>query len=424
MKSYELNEKQLEAVNSQADNVLIIAPAGSGKTSTLVAAIQKYKNDNPKARVSAITFTRKSAEDLNHRLFGYEGINSSTIHSWAYQELEKLAARIHREEPNNAFKIKLLQEEKIKEILQELLEKRKYIYVKVNILYNYVMGNYNMDISDKLRAMFQAIHKDYIEYKQKFGLYDFTDLPQYLLDKLNDYDRGIEDIDALFVDEFQDVDDIQLELFERVSAAKRFYIGDPQQSIYIFRGATEDVMKKLRGFKMYNLDVNYRSNQEIIDFASTYQNEAVFNPILFSGQLESYKSSILAEKGDGGEVYVLNRTGSAYKVNEYIKYKGSEIVESFLKKGPMILCRKNKEVREIQGIGYDKVQTIHQAKGLEYPYVIVTDFEVRGVEDINLSYVAMTRAEDGLLAANYDAFIKILERLKQEKKLNNASNLF
>jgi ATP-dependent exoDNAse (exonuclease V) beta subunit len=212
-----------------------------------------------------------------------------------------------------------LQEEKIKEILQELLEKRKYIYVKVNILYNYVMGNYNMDISDKLRAMFQAIHKDYIEYKQKFGLYDFTDLPQYLLDKLNDYDRGIEDIDALFVDEFQDVDDIQLELFERVSAAKRFYIGDPQQSIYIFRGATEDVMKKLRGFKMYNLDVNYRSNQEIIDFASTFQNEAVFNPILFSGQLESYKSSILAEKGDGGEVYVLNRTGSAYKVNEYIK---------------------------------------------------------------------------------------------------------
>lgn len=81
MKSYELNDKQLEAVNSQADNVLIIAPAGSGKTSTLVAAIQKYKNDNPKARVSAITFTRKSAEDLNHRLFGYEGINSSTIHS-------------------------------------------------------------------------------------------------------------------------------------------------------------------------------------------------------------------------------------------------------------------------------------------------------------------------------------------------------
>jgi len=424
MKTFDLNEKQLEAVNSLSDNVLIIAPAGSGKTSTLISAIQKYKQDNPDGRVVAITFTRKSADDLRQRLSQYQGIFPSTIHSWAFQELEKLANKVREEDPNSGFKIKLLQDEKIKEILEELTKKRRYNYVKVDILFNYVMGNYNMDISDKLRSMFQAINRDYLEYKEKFGLYDFTDLPQYLLDKLNDYDRRIEDTDALFVDEFQDVDDVQLELFERVDAAKRFYIGDPKQSIYIFRGATEDVMKKLRGFKMYNLDVNYRSNQEIIDFASTYQNEAVFNPILFSGQLESYKSSILAEKGEGGEVYVLNRGGSAYKVNEYIKYKGYDILKDFLEKSPMILCRKNKEVRAVKALGYDKVQTIHQAKGLEYPYVIVTDFEVRGVEDINLSYVAMTRAEKGLLAANYTSFIKLMEKLKQTNDLPNFESLF
>lgn len=424
MKAFDLNEKQLEAVNSTADKVLIIAPAGSGKTSTLISSIEKYKEENPDAKVVAITFTRKSADDLRERLRKYNGIFPSTIHSWSYQELEKLAEKVHQENPNNAFKIKLLQDEKIKEILEELLKKRRYQYVKVDILFNFVMGNYNMDISDKLRAMFQAVHRDYLEYKEKFGLYDFTDLPQYLLNKLNDYDRRIEDIDALFVDEFQDVDDVQLELFERVDAAKRFYIGDPQQSIYIFRGATEDIMKKLRGFKIYNLDVNYRSNQEIIDFASTYQNEAVFNPILFSGQLESYKSSILAEKGEGGEVYVLNRAGSAYKVNEYIKYKGYDIVKDFIEKSPMILCRKNKEVRAIQAFGYSKVQTIHQAKGLEYAHVIVTDFEVQGVEDINLSYVAMTRAEKSLLAANYSAFIKILEKLQQNNPQYDKESLF
>lgn len=424
MSTFDLNEKQLEAVNSLSDNVLIIAPAGSGKTSTLISAIEKYKTDNPEARVVAITFTRKSSDDLRERLKKYNGIYPSTIHSWAYQELEKLAMKLHEEDPNSGFKIKLLQDEKIKEILEELLQKRRYQYVKVDILFNFVMGNYNMDINDKLRAMFQAVQRDYLEYKEKFGLYDFTDLPQYLLDKLNDYDRRIEDIDGLFVDEFQDVDDVQLELFERVSAAKRFYIGDPQQSIYIFRGATEDVMKKLRGFKIYNLDVNYRSNQEIIDFASTYQQEAVFNPILFSGQLESYKSSILAEKGEGGEVYVLNRAASAYKVNEYIKYKGYDIVKEFLEKSPMILCRKNKEVRAIQALGYSKVQTIHQAKGLEYPHVIVTDFEVQGVEDINLSYVAMTRAEKSLLAANYTAFMKILEKIKNDDPSFDKQSLF
>jgi len=90
----------------------------------------------------------------------------------------------------------------------------------------------------------------------------------------------------------------------------------------------------------------------------------------------------------------------------------------------MILCRKNKEVRAIKAAGYDRVQTIHQAKGLEYPYVIVTDFEVQGVEDINLSYVAMTRAEKGLLAANYSAFMKVIDKLKQTKELPNLGSLF
>ena len=146
------------------------------------------------------------------------------------------------------------------------------------------------------------------------------------------YDKNIENIDALFVDEFQDVDDIQLELFERVQAEKKFYIGDPQQSIYIFRGATEDVMNKLKGFKLYNLDINYRSNQEIIDFASSYQQNALIDPITFSGQLESYKSSILCEKGEGGNVYILARTGSAYKVNEFIKEKGEKNSRRILKK--------------------------------------------------------------------------------------------
>ena len=90
----------------------------------------------------------------------------------------------------------------------------------------------------------------------------------------------------------------------------------------------------------------------------------------------------------------------------------------------MILCRKNKEVKAIKELGYNNVQTIHQAKGLEYPVVIVTDFEIRGIEDVNISYVAMTRAESHLLAANYGAFIKILEKLKSANKLNGYGDLF
>lgn len=419
-----LNPKQMEAVNAVEDRVLIVAPAGSGKTSTLIGAIQKYKEENEDDVVVAITFTNKATDELIHRLGPLKSVYPSTIHSWAYQELSRLSQAIQLEDPNSSFKIKLLQDDRIKEILTEMLKKKKYFYVKVDILFSYIMGNYNMDISDSLRQIFQVVKAEYVNYKEIHGLYDFTDLPKYLLDKLNDYDRDITGIDALFVDEFQDVDDIQLELFERVQAKKKFYIGDPQQSIYIFRGATEDVMKKLHGFKMYNLDINYRSNQEIIDFASTYQQTALSSPITFTGQLESYRSSILCDKGNGGNVYVLARTGSAYKINEFVKYRGEKVVEDFLKLEPMILCRKNKEVKAIKELGWEKVQTIHQAKGLEYPAVIVTDFEIRDVEDINISYVAMTRAESNLLAANYTAFMKIMEKLKPQIQVQSRNSLF
>lgn len=408
---FNLNEKQWDAIRAPEQNTVIIAPAGSGKTTTLTAAIKYYKELNPMANVVAITFTNKATEDLYARLGTMPFTRISTIHSWAYNELVKLSEKQQRIDPGNSFKIKLLQDEKIKEILGELVRKRRYNYVKIDILFIYVMGNFSMNISDRLKAMFDAIRRDYIDFKEKQGLYDFTDLPQYLLDKMLDYDAYIEDIDGLFVDEFQDVDDVQLQIFDRVLATKKVYIGDPRQSIYQFRGATPEVLKQLKGFTSYELDINYRSHQEIIDFANTFQDSAANGPITPAGLLESYRSKIKCERGEGGVVYTLPRTGSAYKINEYIKESGEKIVREFLELNPMILCRKNKEVKEIQDLGWKRVQTVHQAKGLEYDAVIATDFETEVEEDINIMYVAMTRAKTHLLVADYKAFIRILEKI-------------
>lgn len=406
---YFLNEKQWLAIKAPEANTVIIAPAGSGKTTTLTASIEYYKENNPNANVVAITFTNKATEELFKKLGQLPFTRISTIHSWAYNELVKLSERQNALEPGSSFRIKLLREDKIKEILTTLITRRRYNYIKVDILYLYVMGNFSMNISDRLRTMFDAIRRDYIEFKSTQGLYDFTDLPQYLLDKMLDYDAYIKDIDGLFVDEFQDVDDIQLQIFDRVLATKKVYIGDPRQSIYQFRGATPEVLQQLEGFTGYELDINYRSFQEIIDFANTFQDNAQNSPMTPAGQLESYSSKIKCEKGKGGVVYALPRTGSAYKINEFIKEPGLKIVREFLEKNPMILCRKNKEVKEIEELGWPRVQTVHQAKGLEYESVIVTDFDTETDEDINIMYVAMTRAKSHLLVADYRAFIKILE---------------
>ena len=91
-------------------------------------------------------------------------------------------------------------------------------------------------------------------------------------------------------------------------------------------------MHKLHDFKLYELDTNYRSNQEIVDFASTFQNGGVLGKSTFSGQLESYRSAIDCEKGLGGNVKILARTGSAYTVNKFIKESGEGRKRIFRKK--------------------------------------------------------------------------------------------
>ena len=417
----QFNEKQKLAIQCNETEIVIIAPAGSGKTTTLVGAITRYKNENPDSKVVAITFTRKAAEDLSNKLMEYTNIRTSTIHSWAYTELDILSKRVSKEFPQNTFKVKLLEEDRIKEILNSIIKNRGYKYLNMYQLYSYVMGNYNIEVNDKLKRVFQSVKDSYVAYKEDNGLYDFTDLPQYLLDKLNDYGLNIEKIDALFVDEFQDVDETQLELFNRVPAQKKFYIGDPQQAIYIFRGATPDVLDKLDDFKTHDLNINYRSYQEIVDFASSVQDKAMIQGVNFTIEKESSRSNIECIKGYGGNVYTLNASGDAYKVNEYIRVKGIDVIRGFIMRNSMILCRKNKEVRAIKNLGYDNVSTIHQAKGLEYESVIITSFELApgNMEEINIAYVGMTRAEDYLLAADYNAFIYLLPKIMPDYKKAN-----
>lgn len=128
------------------------------------------------------------------------------------------------------FKIKILQEPQIKDILQELVD--EYIKhsrirsINIEILYSFIMGNKNMDIKDSFKKTLIALETRYIKYKRDNVLYDFTDYPLYLYDVLNTFDESINNIDALFVDEYQDVDEIQFELFKKVNANKKFFVGD------------------------------------------------------------------------------------------------------------------------------------------------------------------------------------------------------
>lgn len=410
-------------VKEEEKNVVIQANAGSGKTFTLTMAIGNYRYEYINDSIVAITFTRAAKAEMEDRLhtMGIYDVDVATIHAWAKTRLDKFAKQYNIE-------LAIIQEPEIKKILKEkivpeyLRTHRAIRTVNVEILYSFIAGAKNMDVSDNYKKTLLALEERYKAYKKENGLYDFGDYPKYLLDIMLQYDEYIYDIDALFVDEFQDVDPDQFDVFTRVDTKKKFYIGDLKQSIYQFRGADGEVFDKLDDFKQYNLQYNYRSYQAIIDFATEFymSNRAALDMGIENSITEFVPTGrnnglVTCARGDGGEVYVMYEPSwtDEYNCDKHTE-KGSSTLEGvaafkyFMSLNPQVLCRTNKQVRELCASGLNAT-TIHQAKGLEYKNVLIVDFTVGTEEDLNIAYVGLTRAEDKLMIISYKVLLELLQ---------------
>lgn len=405
-----LDNSQAAAVTSEGRNILIKASAGSGKTKTLISAIAKYRSEYLNDKINAITYTRAAKAEMESRLksMGVNDVQVSTIHSWCLDQLNRFSKKYD-------FRINVLQEREIKEILRNIVNEylktnRNIKSINVDILYNFISGNKNMDITDNYKRTLLAVERRYIRFKEDNNLYDFTDYPKYLFDVLNTFNETIDNIDALFVDEFQDVDPIQFAIFKKTNANKKFFIGDSWQSIYVFRGADGEVFDKLEDFDLYTLDFNYRSYQEIIDYACSVYNNGVAGEPSILDTYSSDRSPIRCSRGYGGEVTLIHSTYD-YEIlssNENTEGNIHKQFESMLASGAMILCRANKQVKLIQQYGYFNTSTVHQAKGLEYDNVIVVDMNLKEQEDLNVAYVALTRAKDRLMVINWNVLESLL----------------
>lgn len=405
----EYNPEQQVVITSEESDILVHAAAGSGKTHALIGAVLQYRIAHPNARIDVITFTRAATSELKKRLaaFGVTDVNVSTIHVWAREFLGIYASLYH-------FDLRLIYEKDIRAILSEIIAnyKRK---VEVDPVYKYICDGMRSNIPERIKVTYDAIERRYINYKRINALYDFTDYPLYLYDILTKYDEYIQDVDALFVDELQDIDYEQAAVFRRVNTYKKFFIGDEKQMIYAFRGASPDIFNKLQaGFTTYKLVTNYRSKQEIIDLATTLYNVG-------RGYIESNRkftcsdicvptgpSDVHCERGSGGTVYVIDPFGATNDINGN-PVSDKELV-SFINKRPMILCRTNKMVNTIKQSGYIQTSTIHQAKGLEYDNVILVDCDINSIDDLNVMYVGETRARDGLLIASLSTVVNLIEK--------------
>ena len=285
-----LNPAQLEAVNYNGGPCLIIAGAGTGKTKTLTCKIAKLIQDGvPPFKILAVTFTNKAAKEMRERLNMLVGGVAGQI--WIYT-FHSFALRILRQNAEAAKLVRdfvIYDETEQKKVITLCLEEMGVKEAKKEV--NYYVSIISRAKDEMLSVedfLAQAVASNnekkmqvaevYRRYQAKldasFAL-DFGDLlfKTVLLLKNNQAVREYyqQFFQYILVDEYQDTNKTQYILTSVLAQKHRnlCVVGDPDQSIYSWRGANiKNILNFERDFKdakVITLEENYRSTQVILD---------------------------------------------------------------------------------------------------------------------------------------------------------------
>ena len=305
MSDYVLNKEQLQAVKYNKGPLLIIAGAGTGKTSVIVEKIKylvKKKLAKPE-QILALTFTEKAAAEMEERVdkampYGYFQMNISTFHAFADRILKE-----------NGYQIGLSLNFRLMTEAETIIFLKQNLFL-FNLKYFRPLGNPNKfleallqhfsrlrdeDVSPKEYIRFAKkggelikreryfelaeAYQTYQKLKIKEGLMDFADLVYYSLQLFRQRPNVLRQYQQqypfILVDEFQDTNIAQYQLIKFLCPTKKnphlTIVADDSQAIYKFRGASVSniisFMKDYKKAKQITLKKNYRSNQTILDNA-------------------------------------------------------------------------------------------------------------------------------------------------------------
>ncbi len=330
-----LNDKQREAVYTTEGPVLILAGAGSGKTTVLINRIAYLigaKNVFP-SQILAITFTNKAAAELKSRLetmLGSEGemVWASTFHSLCVRILRRDIEKIGYPSSFNIFD-RADQLTVVKECLKEMnLDDKTYppkaVLSQIGRAKDELMtpedfakamsGDFRMEKTAQIYSLYQR-------KLQKYGSLDFDDIIMLTVKLFEEHEEVLAYYQRRFqyimVDEYQDTNHAQYRLVSLLADAHRnlCVVGDDDQSIYKFRGANiENILsfeKQYTNAKVIKLEENYRSTQNILDAA----NNVIKNNMGRKGK------SLWTSKGEGEKIKIIkaqNEHDEGQKIAERI----------------------------------------------------------------------------------------------------------
>jgi DNA helicase II / ATP-dependent DNA helicase PcrA len=288
-----LNEEQREAVLHDKGPALILAGAGSGKTRVVTFRITRLIQEKkvPPSRIMAVTFTNKAAQEMRNRIAalvgrsGAQGIFMGTFHSFCLQML-----KIHGEKLGYRAGFTIYDDSDQKSLIKECLWDLKWDEKQVHpqAVHSYISAAKNelknpKEYEEMAAGIFmEKVAQIYPRYQAKLkqnNAMDFDDLLFNAVMLLKQYPEILESyrqrFDYVMVDEYQDINTTQYQLVSAIAHPLNnlYVVGDPDQSIYGWRGA--DIRNILRfeqdfpGAKIFKLQQNYRSTKSIIQTAQS-----------------------------------------------------------------------------------------------------------------------------------------------------------
>ena len=417
-----LNDAQKEAVVAEDKHLRIIAGAGSGKTRVLtmrIAYLIEKMGVFPK-NILAITFTNKAAAEMKSRIGAMLGDDLNTV--WI-STIHSLCMRILREDiaamgyPKN---FTVVDQNDQHQILKEAY--KEYGIDKKNLSYGNVLnyiGNCKTERMSPERAMMLASGDyneenkakvyDYYEKRLKsiYGL-DFDDLILWTVEMFSKFEmikkKWSNRFEYIHVDEFQDIDKTQYQLIKQLSSVHDniYVVGDPDQTIYTWRGADVNIIinfeKDFKDTRTIILNQNYRSTNMILSGA---------NSVIKNNKLRVEKD--LFTKADDGEKIVHNTLDSLENEAYYVRKEISKLYGDGTKYSNMaVLYRSNYLSRNIEKVLVEA----------QIPYVIyggIRFYERAEIKDI-LSYLRMITQGDDLA---FSRIINVPKRGIGQKTLDN-----
>lgn len=488
------NDEQKKAIINQAQKLLCIAGAGSGKTTVLTKRIEflvKYKGVAAD-KILAITFTRKARREMMQRLeklLPGNIIKVETFNSFSEKILKKHELTCY-DKPCRVLdfsnKIRLVTKATAEvgfsttEAIELYFSKSKQrendqkdlFFSLINDIFSLMdhFKNNNKSISemqniiptlqkgDRVTAQFIFSVIQYIEdYKKEEGFRDYTDQITHTLDFFDKHTELIPKYEHVLVDEYQDVNDIQIRLIKKLNSLNLFVVGDPRQSIYGWRGSKIDYIYNFKteypDSLIVQLTKNYRSNQTIVKAS----NEVIRNMNLpdlisvnkvsksitsISHNSEQHESqfvagSILSQKIDRKNIFILGRTNRQLKhIAEILgRYNINFLIRTIEDKKTQINPSHNQvtlsTVHAIKGLEAELVYLIgvnvnmYPCKAQEHPVLdsVKNDTYDKYEEERRLLYVAMTRAKNQLVINSFStpsSFLTIdVKKLFSEVKISS-----